>query len=269
MAPILVDMRSPSENVRTDILLGTQTCASYQVKDIVCNTQFVLIDTPGFDDPQRDDFEILQMIANCINSEECPPISGIVYLQRITDTRMTGDNRLNLEIVKAMCGEKFYNHIVICTSMWNTLPPNAPGPYGKAQERIQSLLDSPTAFKPLKTAGAVHMQFWGEDSSCQGILQLFASMGPAPRMALQKQLTQNRPEVRETDAGYVIEEETKRRARERRDARKRLDTPIGMDEDSTRPRRDGRPARRRGSSPRRAEEGWSFRGVLNMLTRGW
>lgn len=254
------------KNVRTDIFPGTQTCVSYQVKDVVCNTQFFLIDTPGFDDPKRDDVDILIMIRDCISSEECPPVAGIIYFQRITDTRMTGRNSFNIEMVKAMSGEKFYKHIVISTSMWDTLIPNDPAVHEQARARIQSLLDSPEDFGSLKMAGAVHMQFWGEGSSGQGILQLFASMGPAPRMAILKQLAQNKGGVRETDAGHLIEEEKKRRAREKMDEKKRQG---GQDEEIISPRRDSKLSRRRGSSPRRVEEGWSLKGVLNMSTRGW
>lgn len=238
MALSLVDMLSPHENVRTDIFSGTQACVLYQVKDVVCNTQFVLIDTPGYGDPKRDDVEILTMIRDCINSEECPSISGIVYFQRVTDTRMSSSSEVyNLGVVKTICGEKFYSHIVISTSMWDTLHPNIPAAHEKARERIQCLLNAPTGLGPLNKAGAVHMQFWGEDSSAQGILQLFASMGPAPRLAFQEQLAQNKPGVRKTDAGRFIGEETKRRAPEKMDEKRRQGA---QDEDITSPRRDSK-----------------------------
>ncbi|UKZ47057.1 hypothetical protein TrVGV298_001269 [Trichoderma virens] len=70
-----------------------------------------LIDTPGFDDTNRSDAEVLQNIAYWLSKsfKEGTKLSGMIYLHRITDIRMTGSARRNLLMFQKLCGEKVQN----------------------------------------------------------------------------------------------------------------------------------------------------------------
>ncbi|KAJ3575936.1 hypothetical protein NP233_g752 [Leucocoprinus birnbaumii] len=84
----------------------------------------VLVDTPGFDDTYKSDLEILDTISRWFCSaaggtkSKNQSISGILYLHRITDMRLTGSIAKNFEMFRKLCGEEFYSRIVLVTTMW-------------------------------------------------------------------------------------------------------------------------------------------------------
>lgn len=79
-----------------------------------------LIDTPGFDDTNRSDTEILRQVADWLSRSYQAQIrlAGIVYLHRITDNRMGGMALRNLSIFKKLCGDEGLSCVVLATTMW-------------------------------------------------------------------------------------------------------------------------------------------------------
>jgi len=79
-----------------------------------------LIDTPGFDDTQRSDIEILEHIAHYLSvsyaNRNC--ISGIIFLHRISDNRTSGTTRRNITMFKELVGDVAYENVAIATTMW-------------------------------------------------------------------------------------------------------------------------------------------------------
>lgn len=45
-------------------------------------------------------------------------INGIIYLHRISDTRIGGSTKRNIEMMKALCGEDAFSNVAIVTTMW-------------------------------------------------------------------------------------------------------------------------------------------------------
>ncbi|KAF8157122.1 P-loop containing nucleoside triphosphate hydrolase protein [Crassisporium funariophilum] len=84
-----------------------------------CNVVFV--DTPGFDDTNKSDAEILKMIADWLNETYRQDIylSGLLYFHRISDNRMGGTPAKNLEMFKALCGTKRLKNVILTTTMWD------------------------------------------------------------------------------------------------------------------------------------------------------
>lgn len=46
-------------------------------------------------------------------------INGIIYLHRISDTRIGGSTKRNIEMMKALCGEDAFSNVTIVTTMWS------------------------------------------------------------------------------------------------------------------------------------------------------
>ncbi|KAI3327314.1 P-loop containing nucleoside triphosphate hydrolase protein [Xylariaceae sp. AK1471] len=80
-----------------------------------------LIDTPGFDDTNRSDTEVLDAIATWLGDSYKNKIllHGIVYLHRISDVRMQGSAKRNLLTFKELCGEKALVKVILATTMWD------------------------------------------------------------------------------------------------------------------------------------------------------
>ncbi|KAK5652246.1 hypothetical protein OQA88_10743 [Cercophora sp. LCS_1] len=98
---------------------GTQTSTS--ITTIHNNNSLTLIDTPGLDDTPFRNLEILENIARTLQSQSLSP-TWILYFHRITDIRVTGTARLNLEILQAICGKTLYSRVFFVTTRWDTIP---------------------------------------------------------------------------------------------------------------------------------------------------
>ncbi|KAF2210299.1 hypothetical protein CERZMDRAFT_91209 [Cercospora zeae-maydis SCOH1-5] len=52
-------------------------------------------------------------------------LSGIIYLHRITDIRMEGPSLKNLRMMKKLCGSQTLRNVVLATTMWENMTPDA------------------------------------------------------------------------------------------------------------------------------------------------
>ncbi len=87
------------------------------------STKVHLIDTPGFDDTNLSDVQVLQNIAHwlTLSFRNGVKLNGIIYLHRITDPRMTGSIRRNLLMFKKLCGENSYPSVILATTWWSKI----------------------------------------------------------------------------------------------------------------------------------------------------
>ena len=66
----------------------------------------------------RSDADVLEIIGTYLYLEKIF-LTGIIYLQRITDVRMQGSAVRSLRILKKLCGPKYYSNIVLATIKWD------------------------------------------------------------------------------------------------------------------------------------------------------
>ena len=90
-------------------------------RTVIDSTNFVLVDTPGFNDTRRNDGDILKEIADWLNAtyREGFKLTGVVYLQPINVTRMEGTDLLNFRVFRKLCGKDTYKHIVLASTFWD------------------------------------------------------------------------------------------------------------------------------------------------------
>ena len=115
-----------------------------------------LVDTPGFDDGQRTEAEILQEVSNFFAATYKMHIklAGIIYLHRISDNRMSKSMFKNLRMMKKLCGEDCYSKIVLATTMWDTMANDMP----KAIQNEAQLAETHDWWGDLLEAGATTMR---------------------------------------------------------------------------------------------------------------
>ncbi|KAL4886534.1 hypothetical protein BJY04DRAFT_213296 [Aspergillus karnatakaensis] len=79
-----------------------------------------LVDTPGFDDTNRKDTDILKEIATWLTQtyQQKIRLTGILYLHRISDNRMGGCAQKNLVMFKRLCGPNGIKNIRFVTTFW-------------------------------------------------------------------------------------------------------------------------------------------------------
>jgi hypothetical protein len=96
-----------------------------------------LIDTPGFDDTDLSDTDILNLIAQFLATtyKHNKFLSGIILLQPINTNRVQGTEKRRTRLFEKVCGPNASPNIVIGTTMWSEMSSQAEG-IRRTEERI-------------------------------------------------------------------------------------------------------------------------------------
>ncbi|KAF8136874.1 hypothetical protein K438DRAFT_1508351, partial [Mycena galopus ATCC 62051] len=180
---------------------------NYFCEDGRCVT---FVDFPGFDDSREGvtDTDILRKIAAFLEVEfsKDKKLSGIIYLHRITDTRMGGVSNRNLRMFRKLCGDDALKNVVVVTTRWDDVQEKDRGAMG---EREKELMETPGQFfEPLIAAGGRFLRHDNTAGSARRIMEVFLEKDP---IALQIQLEmRDGKKLEETAAGSELVAEMKK-----------------------------------------------------------
>lgn len=113
---------------RQDITIGHGlTSETIDIKDYRFSHEgvnYVLVDTPGFDDTYRNDGDVLNSILQWLDSSyrAGTKLNGVVYLHRLSDQRMPGSALKNLLMFRRLCGPQALGNVILATTFWESLP---------------------------------------------------------------------------------------------------------------------------------------------------
>ena len=178
--------------------LGTSEVGAYEIT--IDSTTLVLVDTPGFDDIEMSDYQILHAIAAWLENscEKGQLLSGLVYLHRINNTRMSGSAIRALHLFQRICGEDNYKNVILATTFWNKIE------HCKQEgiEREERLLANEGFWKSMKEKGAKPMRL---GHNYKDILPALMAMAEKPTMTLEiQQELSNGLGLEQTMAGLFI-----------------------------------------------------------------
>ena len=165
-----------------------------------------LIDTPGLDDTQRSDTDILRTIATALSMlyRTRIPLAGVIYLHRISDTRVGGASKRSIRLLEAICGPEAYPGTAVVTTMWDKLPSLSDG-----DKREEQLITDPEFFGPLfhSSASAITRRHTGARASAEAIVQelLLSSQERPVVLQIQRQLVDENLALEDTAAGMIID----------------------------------------------------------------
>ncbi|KAH7351274.1 P-loop containing nucleoside triphosphate hydrolase protein [Rhexocercosporidium sp. MPI-PUGE-AT-0058] len=109
---------------RNDVVVGDSLCSETSevraYEFLHNNKQYILVDTPGFDDTKRSDSQITEQILTWLKTSmlEGTKLNGVIYLHRISDTRMAGTALRNNRMFRKLCGVDAFKNIVLATTFW-------------------------------------------------------------------------------------------------------------------------------------------------------
>lgn len=112
------------EEVSESAHLSSCTSKPQLVSAKVDGNEYLLVDTPGFNDTWKDlkrsDARILGEIAQTLTlqTQLGVDLRGILYLYDISAKRMTGDCLRQFELIKRICGERNYGNVLLVTTHW-------------------------------------------------------------------------------------------------------------------------------------------------------
>lgn len=168
-----------------------------------------LIDTPGFDDTYRSDVQVLQDLADWFSSsfEQGTKLSGMIFLHRITDVRMTGSARRNLIMFQKLCGEKVYSSVVLGTTMWGLVDEKT------GIQREKELSESDDFWGYMHKKGSHIFRLAQERLSCLRIIRHILSFDSTIVLELQDEIINRGHTIEDTKAGVQLNEDIIRERR--------------------------------------------------------
>lgn len=189
---------------------ATKSVNIFRCRDLYNGKVVWLVDTPGFDDTLRSDIEILEEIATYLGKlyDKGVRFSGLLYLQRITDPRMSGTAIKNLELFKLVCGEDAYTMARLITTRWNEVVPGSVE-YTGCVEREEQLTTNPKYFKPLLQGGAKLLRH-EILTAASGKAVVYSVVASEQRLTLdiQREMLNGRMTLGQTSAGQYLGRES-------------------------------------------------------------
>ncbi|PMD60046.1 P-loop containing nucleoside triphosphate hydrolase protein [Hyaloscypha bicolor E] len=162
---------------------------------------YSIVDTPGFNDTYRSDNEVLKELADWLlkSYQDGVKINGIIYLHRISDTKMEGSALRNLRMFRKLCGEDFMKNVILGTTFWDIVGVDQ----GVARET--ELLRTESFFKVMQEQGSTVERILDDRESNLALLSRFAAKQPHV-MRIQQELFEGKT-LSETAAASAVSRE--------------------------------------------------------------
>ena len=129
-------------------------------------------------------------------------MNGLVYLQRISDPRFSGQSGRNLRMFKGLCGSNHYKNVVVLTTFWDKMTKE------EGVQREEQLKTS--FFQDLVAGGAEFMRHSrGNMKTGRKVLEHIFTLLPA-NLQIQEEIREQGKLLEDTAAGSVHREEIER-----------------------------------------------------------
>ncbi|KAF5238388.1 hypothetical protein FANTH_10335 [Fusarium anthophilum] len=181
-----------------DLQACTQHVTAYKCK-WSDTSDIYLLDTPGFDDTNRSDTEVLKEIALSLAKtyEDNVKLSGILYLHRITDRRVGGSAQKNLMMFRKLCGKDSLKNVILVTTMWEGEDA------ATGEKREQELIATGGFWGALVEEGAQVNRHNNTRSSAMSLLRT-AAKNNRITISIQKEMVSEHKSLNETEAGIGL-----------------------------------------------------------------
>ncbi|MCJ1429209.1 hypothetical protein MMC29_007122, partial [Sticta canariensis] len=181
---------------------GLQSCTS-EIEEVRCKIglcNVTLVDTPGFDDSNRTDTEILRLIASWMKDayDDKTRLTGIIYLHRISDNKMSGSSYKNLKMLRSLCGMSNLSHVTLATTMWDKVTTEEGG------LREAELLSEDEWWGQMKNNGSLVRRFDDTTGGAMAIVNELLQMSPVV-LKIQEEIAVQKKQLVETQAGRSID----------------------------------------------------------------
>ncbi|KAJ2913974.1 hypothetical protein MD484_g6445, partial [Candolleomyces efflorescens] len=185
--------------------------------------QVYFYDTPGFDDTDRSELDILKEIVIALESQyrQGKLLHGIIYLHRISDIRVGGMAKANFGVFKKLCGDEPLQHVVLLTNMWNKVSQK------EGEKKAKELAAMDDFFGYAIKHGAV-MKDNNPDTveTAHEIVRHFLKKHPVA-LEIQQEIVERNLAIDKTSAGLALDDKLEQRVkRYERELRQRMDAEL-------------------------------------------
>ena len=205
-------------------------------------TNVELIDTPGFDDTNKSDVDVLIELAGWLKMayENNIKLSGIIYLHRITDDKMQGSAKKNLFMFKKLCGQNALKNVILATTKWEEVGEE------KGYEREKELKSTEEFWGWMVKNGSQVQRHYNNKESAMRLIGTYTSTKRTEMtLDIQKEMVTNGKSLNQTQAGRALDGELQKQRenfeKELRDTRQMMkDALASRDSESAKMLREHR-----------------------------
>lgn len=156
---------------------GLRACSAVVTQTrpfLIDGRKVILVDTPGFDDTEKSDADILKLIADFLSSSyrKGHKLTGLLFFHRISDFRMGGVSVKNFRMFRKLCGDKGLQNVVIVTNMWGEVT------LEKGKQRESELAEHDDFFKAALSKGSSMIRHDNTRHSAHAILRRVLQNSP-------------------------------------------------------------------------------------------
>ncbi|KAH6988250.1 P-loop containing nucleoside triphosphate hydrolase protein [Ilyonectria sp. MPI-CAGE-AT-0026] len=201
---------------RSDVVVGdsldSETSEVHSYDFYHRGTKYVLIDTPGFDDTNRPDSEITERILAWLSNSYASGklLNGVIYLHRITDTRMGGTALRNNRMFHQLVGRDAFKNVTLATTFWEHIS-EAVG-----ARREQELRETKDFWGGMHGQGAEMVRLKRDRVAALSIVEKIGKKGKVVVQAQDEMVTQGKS-INDTAAAREQKEQAQRLERELRE----------------------------------------------------
>ncbi|KAF8678952.1 50S ribosome-binding GTPase [Rhizoctonia solani] len=171
----------------------------------------VVVDCPGFNDTELTETEILRRLAEFLVEAYTNQyqIIGMLYVHKISDTRVGGTSFRHMNMFKALCGPKAFKNVVYVTNMWS-IPPTEDEILRETELRDMEFFGTPLA------EGAQMARHTNTQESAHNIIRMLLGKDLMVTK-IQRQLVDESLPLEKTDVGLVIGQDLEDNLRKRQE----------------------------------------------------
>lgn len=235
-SPVSCAPTSSKKRNETDKTIGTSKVGVYYFMHQV--GRIFLIDTPGFDDTNRSDAEVLKDVAFWLAAayKKKTTLAGILYLHRISDQKMQGSAMRNLRMFQQLCGSNNLSSVVLATTHWTNLLTGNAIPEAQGREREDELKNTSKFWGGMIQRGSRVVRHDGTRTSALNIVSSIIDRRQRVVLDIQTQLIDQHRNLDDTTAAQALQSELleERRKGQERLAELKEEMRIAMDENDLR-----------------------------------
>ncbi|KAF9469801.1 P-loop containing nucleoside triphosphate hydrolase protein, partial [Collybia nuda] len=159
----------------------------------------IFIDTPGFDDTNTKDTDILKSIADWLTEtyKNGITLTGLLFLHRITDNRMAGTPLRNLHMFERLCGIDALQNVMLVTTMWDEVYDMAIGLAHEEELKAKY-------WNSMLNVGSRILRFGYTHQSAWTIVDQFTGIRDRVPLQLQVELVDEGKDLSQTAAGSAL-----------------------------------------------------------------
>ncbi|KAI0490986.1 hypothetical protein F4859DRAFT_460000 [Xylaria cf. heliscus] len=184
-----------------DLKSCTQDVKAYTIRHPTLRSGRVyLVDTPGFDDTNRNDTEILRTLGAWLTATYSSGVqlSGIIYCHQINQTRMQGSALKNIQVFRSLCGDDALSKVVLVTTMWDKEKLET------AEKREKELKETAKYWGGMVAKGSKVLRHNNTQQSAFALIETFIKDDSKIVLGIQKEMVNDQKPLDKTEAGKDV-----------------------------------------------------------------